>query len=313
MAPPQRSAAQAGQRVGAWRLLGLLGRGGMGEVWLAERDDGAWRGEAAVKLLREELAGHDVMARFALERQALARLSHPHIARLLDAGHTPEGRPYVVMERVRGQPIDRACEGRSLAERLALFLQLADAVAHAHRKLLLHRDLKPSNVLVDEAGDVKLLDFGIAKALAGDAGPGFTGLSRTASEATRLGQRAFSPHYASPEHLRGEPVGVASDVFSLGVLLSEVLTGRRPHGEGAASALAAAHAVLEDAPSPPSALFEPGRPATQGLTRQALLGDIDAIVLRALEKLPERRYASVEALAADLQAHLAGAPVVAPE
>jgi eukaryotic-like serine/threonine-protein kinase len=320
--PAPEAAARGGQRVGPWRLVSLLGRGGMGEVWLAERDDGAWRGEAAVKLLQRGMDSQAVLARFALERQALARLAHPHIARLLDAGVSGDGMPYFVMERVRGQPIDRACEGRPLAERLGLFLQLADAVAHAHGKLLLHRDLKPSNVLVDEAGDVKLLDFGIAKALAGspsDTGTHPGGLGSLGSlgglgmavDATQIGPRAFSPHYASPEHLRGEPVGVASDVFSLGVLLSEMLTGRRPHGDEAASALVAARAVLDVPPRPPSALFEAHRPAARGLARAELLGDIDAVVLRALDKAAERRYASVEALAADLRAHLAGYPVSA--
>jgi eukaryotic-like serine/threonine-protein kinase len=315
-APAPEAAARGGQRVGPWRLVSLLGRGGMGEVWLAERDDGAWRGEAAVKLLQRGMDSQAVLARFALERQALARLAHPHIARLLDAGVSDDGMPYFVMERVRGQPIDRACEGRPLAERLGLFLQLADAVAHAHGKLLLHRDLKPSNVLVDEAGDVKLLDFGIAKALAGsssDTGthPGGLGSLRMAVDATQIGPRAFSPHYASPEHLRGEPVGVASDVFSLGVLLCELLTGRRPHGDAAASALVAARAVLDVPPRPPSALFEAHRPAARGLARAELQGDIDAVVLRALDKAAERRYASVEAMAADLRAHLAGYPVSA--
>ncbi len=307
--PAAEPPARAGQRLGPWRLVGLLGRGGMGEVWLAERDDGAWHGEAAVKVLQRGMDSRAVLARFALERQALARLAHPHIARLLDAGVTPDGMPYFVMERVRGQPIDRACEGRSLAERLHLFLQLADAVAHAHRKLLLHRDLKPSNVMVDEAGEVKLLDFGIAKALAGaDAAtaPGASG-----GEATAFGLRAFSPHYASPEYLRGEPVGTATDVFSLGVLLSEMLTGQRPHGAGAASALAAARAVLDEPARPPSALLQAGRPQGQGLTAGELAGDIDAIVLRALEKSVERRYASVDAMAADLRRHLAGYPVSA--
>ncbi len=306
---PVPPAVQGGQRLGAWRLVSLLGRGGMGEVWLAERDDGAWRGEAAVKVLQRGMDSHGVLARFALERQALARLAHPHIARLLDAGVTDNGMPYFVMERVRGQPIDRACEGRPLGERLRLVLQLADAVAHAHRKLLLHRDLKPSNVLVDESGEVKLLDFGIAKAL---AGPGSgTDSAGAGLDATQIGPRAFSPHYASPEHLRGEPVGVASDVFSLGVLLCEVLTGRRPHGDAAGSALAAARAVLDEPPRPPSALFDAERPAARGLSRAELLGDIDAIALRALEKPVERRYPSVEALATDLRRHLAGYPVSA--
>jgi serine/threonine protein kinase/tetratricopeptide (TPR) repeat protein len=313
-AEPPAGAVRAGQRLGAWRLVSPIGRGGMGEVWLAERADGAWRGEAAVKLLQRGLDSRAVLARFAQERQALARLQHPNIAHLLDAGATPDGLPYFVMERVRGQRIDQACAGRPLAERLRLLLQLADAVSHAHRKLLLHRDLKPGNVLVTEAGEVKLLDFGIAKALAGPGGrggevgpgddPGDAG-----AEATQLGLRPFSPHYASPEQLRGEPVGTASDVFGLGVLMAVVLTGRKPHGDGEAGVLAAARAVLDDPPVPPSRLFDPTLPAARGLTRAELAGDIDAIVLHALHKAPEQRYPSVDALAADLRAHLAGDPV----
>jgi eukaryotic-like serine/threonine-protein kinase len=154
-----------GERFGAWMLVEPLGSGGMGQVWLAERADGAFSGQAAIKLLKPGMDSAAVLARFAQEQQALARLAHPHIARLLDAGRSADGRPFFVMEHVAGQPIDRACEGQPLPARLALFLQLADAVAHAHRHLLVHRDLKPSNVLVDGERQVKLLDFGIAKAL----------------------------------------------------------------------------------------------------------------------------------------------------
>lgn len=161
----EASAGQAGEHLGAWRLVRPLGSGGMGEVWLAERADGAYQGEAAVKLLKRGMDSAAVLKRFAQERQALARLDHAHIARLFDAGLSPAGLPFFVMERVQGQPIDQACAGLPLEERLALFLQLTDAVSHAHRHLLVHRDLKPSNVLVNEERQVKLLDFGIAKAL----------------------------------------------------------------------------------------------------------------------------------------------------
>jgi hypothetical protein len=281
--------SRVGERLGPWRITARLGSGGMGEVWRAERDDGAWRGTAAVKLLKRGMDSAAVLARFRLEQQALARLAHPHIARLIDAGRTADGRPYFVMEEVAGRPIDEACAGRPLHERLALFLQLADAVAHAHRNLLVHRDLKPGNVLVTADGQVKLLDFGIAKALeAGD------------SDATVVGERPYTPHYASPEQVRGEPLSTATDVYSLGVLLYVLLTGRRPCGHDATSPTAAARSVLDEAAARPSQWGD-----------RALRGDLDNIVLKALEKPVERRYASVEALAADLRAHLAGYPVSA--
>ena len=211
---------RSGQRLGAWRIVSRLGSGGMGEVWLARRDDGAFQGEAAVKVLRRGMDSAAVLARFAQERQALAQLAHPHIARLLDAGRTADGLPYFVMERVVGQALDRACEGRSLEDRLQLFLQLADAVSYAHRRGLVHRDLKPGNVLCGEDGQVKLLDFGIAKAL--DPQEGADGMT------TLGGARPYTPHYASPEQVRGEPVTAATDVYSLGVVLYQLLTGARP-------------------------------------------------------------------------------------
>jgi len=293
-----------GQRVGAWRIVARLGSGGMGEVWLAERADGAFQGEAAIKVLRRGMDSEGVLARFALERQALARLTHPHIARLLDAGTTPDDRPCFVMEHVRGRPIDEAGRGLPLPARLALFLQLADAVSHAHRNLLVHRDLKPSNVLVDAEGKVKLLDFGIAKALdpleGGDAG------------LTLADERPFTPHYASPEQVRGEPVSTATDIYSLGVLLYVLLTGRRPYGRGATTPREAARSVLEEQPTRPSTLApEPVGDPQWPATRRRLAGDLDTIVLKALAKATTERYASVDALAADLRAHLAGLPISA--
>ncbi len=300
-----RPADRQGQRLGAWQLLALLGSGGMGEVWLARRADGAFDGQAAVKLLKRGMDSDAVLARFAQEQRALARLSHPHIARLLDAGRSPDGLPYFVMERVQGRPLDEAAAALPLRERLALFLQLADAVAHAHRHLLVHRDLKPGNVLVDEEGRVKLLDFGIAKALAlhGEDAGNPQPATQGGTQATTL--LAFTPHFASPEQVRGEPVSTATDQYSLGVLLYLLLTGQRPYGHDADSALAAAQAVLEQEPRRPSAVV------ADAALRRALAGDLDNVVLKALEKAPERRYPSVETLAADLRAHLAGFPVSA--
>jgi hypothetical protein len=302
------SAGHAGERLGAWQLVRLLGTGGMGEVWLAERVDGAYRGEAAVKLLKRGLDSKAVLQRFAQERQALARLDHAHIARLYDAGLSTAGLPYFVMEHVQGQPIDLACVGLPLEARLALFLQLADAVSHAHRHLLVHRDLKPSNVLVNAEGQVKLLDFGIAKALdpLDDSG---------VAEQTQPGQRPFTPTHASPEQVRGEAVSTATDVYSLGVLLYQLLTGQRPYGRSAHSPAEAARAVLDEAPTRPSQLSLPEGDASSSrawlATRQRLKGDLDNILLKALEKEVDRRYANVDQFAADLRATLGGFPVSA--
>ncbi len=297
------ASALVGQRLGLWTLTGPLGHGGMGDVLRARRSDGAYERQAAIKILKRGMDSAALLARFAQEQRALARLNHPHIARLFDAGLTPDQRPYFVMDLVEGQAIDRAVQGRTLDERLRLFLQLADAVAYAHRQLLVHRDLKPSNVLVDGQGQVKLLDFGIAKALeAGDAD----------AATTQQGQRPFTPHYASPEQVRGEPVGTGTDIYSLGVLLYQLLTGLRPYGRDATTPQAAARCVLEESPTKPSALSPSLNADPQWLaTRRRLAGDLDNILLKALEKPIERRYATVEALAADVQAFLDGYPVSA--
>lgn len=299
LSTPATATGHPGLRLGPWLLTAPLGSGGMGEVWLALRDDGAYAGEAAIKLLKRGMDSAAVLLRFAQERQALARLDHPHIARLMDAGLSPQGLPYFVMERAQGRPIDAVCADLPLETRLRLFLQLADAVAHAHRHLLVHRDLKPGNVLVTADQQVKLLDFGIAKAL-------------DPQDTEHTQARPFTPSHASPEQVRGEPVSTATDVYSLGVLLYQLLTGQRPYGRGARTPQALAQAVLNEAPTRPSSLGEPREPSPDWWrTRKRLKGDLDNILLKSLEKDPARRYASVEALAGDLRAHLAGRPVSA--
>ena len=308
--PTASSSARIGQRLGAWEIVRPVGSGGMGEVFEARRADGSYEGRAAVKLLKRGMDSTAVLRRFAQERQALARLSHPHIARLLDAGASEDGLPYFVLDYVQGQPIDEAVKGLPLAARLRLFLQLADAVAHAHRNLLVHRDLKPGNVLVDEQGQVKLLDFGIAKAL--DPLEGIDGQGGADSNTTVGGQRPYTPNYASPEQVRGEPVSTATDIYSLGVLLYQMLTGVRPTGRDATTPAQAARSVLEDEPTRPSRLSAREAIDPQwSATRKTLEGDLDNILLKALEKTPDRRYASIDAMAADVTAFLQGRPVSA--
>ncbi|MBK6851712.1 MAG: serine/threonine protein kinase [Burkholderiales bacterium] len=304
LAPASRHAAspdRQGERLGPWQIVGAIGHGGMGDVYEVRRADGSFEGRAAAKLLRRGLDSTAVLARFAQEQQALARLNHPHIARLFDAGRSAEGLPFFVMELVDGHPIDQACKPLALEARLGLFLQLADAVAHAHRHLLVHRDLKPSNVLVTHDGQVKLLDFGIAKAL---------DPAEADASTTQAGVRPYTPHYASPEQIRGEPVGTATDLYSLGVLLYLLLTGVRPYGRDATTPQQAARSALEDEPSRPSSLPpDLVGDATWLATRKQLQGDLDNILLKALAKPVEQRYASVDALAADVRAHLGGFPV----
>jgi eukaryotic-like serine/threonine-protein kinase len=309
-APDSAVPDREGQRFGAWQIVGPLGSGGMGDVFEAHRADGSYNGRAAVKLLKRGMDSVAVLKRFAQERQALARLNHPHIAHLFDAGLSPDGLPFFAMEFVAGVPIDEAVRGLPLNARLNLFLQLADAVAYAHRNLLVHRDLKPGNVLVTAEGQVKLLDFGIAKAL--DPVSVADADSNHNSNTTAGVIRPYTPNYASPEQVRGEPVSTATDIYSLGVLLYQLLTGVRPTGRTAATAMEAARSVLEEQPTRPSSLSAGLTADPQWLrTRKHLQGDLDNVLLKALEKPVERRYASVDALAADVRAYLTGHPVSA--
>jgi eukaryotic-like serine/threonine-protein kinase len=285
-------------RVGPYRVVGEAGRGGMGTVYLAERDDAQFRQRVALKLVRgASLADEHLLRRFREERQILASLAHPHIARLLDGGVTAEGLPYFAMEYVEGVPIDRYCAANALSveRRIELFCTVCDAVEHAHRRLVVHRDLKPSNLLVTGAGEVKLLDFGIARLLA-------PAEAEAEAPRTEAGHRLLTPEYASPEQVRGEAVTTATDVYSLGVLLYLLLSGRSPYAAARGAPHELARAILETVPERPSA-------AAPGPLARRLRGDLDTIVLRALHKEPERRYASVHALAADLRRHLAGEPV----
>jgi serine/threonine-protein kinase len=286
-----------GRVIGRYRLLTELGEGGMGVVYLAERIDGQFEQQVAVKLLKQGLISEEARRRFLQERQILARLQHPAIARLLDGGVTDDGTPFFVMERVDGWHVTAFCAERALRtdDRLRLFLEICAAVQYAHRNLIVHRDLKPSNILVDESGRVKLLDFGIAKLLA-DGDAALAGSSHSVV-------RALTLDYAAPEQLRGEAVSTSTDVYALGVLLHELLTGVRPHRGERVSELE--RAILEETPLSPSARVESGD------VRRRLTGDLDRIVLKALQKSPERRYPSAEAFAIDIQRHLEGLPVSA--
>ncbi len=290
-------------RVGPWRLEVEVGRGGMGTVWRARRDDGAFEQTVAVKFVRPEFATDLLRRRMAVERRILAGLEHENIARLLDGGVTAEGVPYLVLEFVDGEPIDAWCDHRALtvAERLRLFLIVCSAVEFAHRKLVLHRDIKSSNVLVDERGRPKLLDFGIAKLL---------GAEPSEEDWTALGfAQPLTPEWASPEQLRGDALTTASDVYSLGVLLCSMLTGERPHRWTGQSPGELARQIEESGGSPVAWLLR--RSASPGVERGALRGDLERIVGRALAAEPERRYGSAAELAADIERLLDGRAVTA--
>ena len=318
------SPSLSGQVLGAYRLLSLIGQGGMGSVWLAERCDGRFEGRAAVKLLNIAVMGRAGEERFRREGNILARLTHPNIARLTDAGVSPTGQPYLVLEHVDGQTIDAYCDEHTIGieARLQLFLDVLEAVAHAHANLVVHRDIKPGNVLVSVAGHVKLLDFGIAKLLEDDEGR--SGATRSA-EAAPLTRDAWAatPAYAAPEQVAGGMVTTATDVYALGVLLYVLLTGTHPAGAAASSPLTLMHAIVDVEPRRPSDVVD--LPETRealtlhaarcGTTaarlRRVLRGDLDTIVAKALKKKSAERYASVTALADDLRRFLRHEPISA--
>ena len=290
---------RSGEVVGSYRLLRSLAEGGMGSVWLAERTDGIIDRPIALKLPRGDWQRNGFAARLALEREILASLNHPNIARLYDAGFSSDGQPFLAMEYVEGFRIDEYCRNRELGlkARLALFLQVAKAVSYAHAKLIVHRDIKPANILVTDDGQVRLLDFGIAKML--EAGPA------RASGLTEAAGRVFTPDYASPEQIAGASITIASDVYSLGVNLYELLTRVRPYRLEGDSGEPLEDAILHADPARPSKVAaEPG-------IRRALRGDLDVILLKSLEKAPEDRYATVNAFVEDIERFLHDRPVVA--
>jgi serine/threonine protein kinase/Tfp pilus assembly protein PilF len=304
-------APAAGRRIGAYRTERVLGEGGMGVVYEASRADDQFRQRVAVKLLKGTVHSDAALRRFRQERQILATLDHPHIARLLDGGVTPEGQPYFVLEYVDGQPINKYCEEKRLGirERLMLFRDVCSAVQYAHQNLIVHRDLKPGNILVTPEGQVKLLDFGIAKLLRegeDDDAP-----------LTRTGVHVMTPEYASPEQVRGAGITTSTDVYSLGVVLYELLTGTRPFHLKDRILGEMERIICEQEPTRPSTVItRSGSAATIGemkpdRLRRALAGDLDNIVLLAMRKEPQRRYPSPEALSEDIRRHLSGEPVAA--
>ena len=294
-----RAEEQPGNQIGPYRLLRELGVGGMGTVWLAERTDGTFKRQVALKLPRAEWTDRGLSERMARERAVLASLNHPNIAQMYDAGWAGDGRPYLALEYVDGEPIDAWCRNRAAppAERVRLFVDIVRAVAFAHAKLVIHRDLKPSNVLVDADGRVKLLDFGIAKLLASDQGQ----VSET--ELTQLSGRALTLNYAAPEQILGQPISTAADTYSLGVMLFELLTGERPYRLARDSRGALEEAIVSIDPPLPSSV------ATDKTAARALRGDLDAIILKALSKQPEQRYETAAAFADDLERWLDQRPV----
>ena len=309
-----------GERVGPYRIVREVGRGGMGSVFLADRADDAFQKFVAIKIIRRGLDTDDILRRFRSERQILARLDHPNITRLLDAGSTDDGLPYFVMEYIEGEPIDQYCDGHKLnvTERLKLFQAVCAAVGYAHQNLVIHRDIKPGNILVTNEGVPRLLDFGIAKLFAVEA---------EQMDATLTIARRLTPEFASPEQLRGEPSTTVSDVYSLGVLLYLLLTGHRPHRTFAGNPEELTNAILSKDPErpsievtraedTPSGCITPEsvsatREGTPERLRRRLQGDLDNIVLMALRKEPQRRYASADRFSEDISRHLGSLPVIA--
>jgi serine/threonine protein kinase len=308
--PTKPILSRVGNRVGVYQLLEEIGQGGMGSVYRAARADGQYEKQVAVKLVRSGYDTESVLERFRHERQILASLDHPNIARLLDGGTTDDGLPYLVMELIEGIPVDEYCNQHSLSisQRLQLFQQVCAAVQYAHQRLVIHRDIKPGNILVTSAGTPKLLDFGIAKIFD----------PTSASEATLL--HPLTPEYASPEQIRGEPITTASDVYSLGVVLYRLLTGQSPYRVETRSPTELARAITETEPLRPSAVVVRGNNASPPFSeregsaaklRRRLIGDLDNIALMALRKQAQRRYGSVERLAEDIRRYLEGLPVTA--
>jgi eukaryotic-like serine/threonine-protein kinase len=294
----------SGSRVGAYELREELGRGGMGVVYRAERVDGSVQQQVAIKLVRRELLDSDMRRRFLLERQTLAAMDHPNIARLIDAAELDDGTPYYVMEFVAGVPITDYCarEQLSYRQRVELFRKVCDAVTQAHRNLIVHRDLKPGNILVTADGVPKLLDFGIAKMLLANA-------AEVSAEQTATQHRYFSPQYAAPEQILGAPIGVGCDVYALGLLLFELLSGARAFDFSDLSAGQIERLITSVPPLPPSQVAASNGASSQ--LQRELRGDLDGIVLRCLRKSASERYASVEQLEADLGNYLHGLPVQA--
>ena len=306
-----------GRVFGAYKIVREIGRGGMGSVYLATRIDDQFRRRVALKAIKPELADEHTLRRFQNERQALAVLDHPNIIRLLDGGQSEDGLPYLVMDYVEGVAIDEHCASHKLtvAERLELFRTVCTAVHYAHQNLVVHRDLKPGNILVTPEGVPKLLDFGIAKLLRPEYSAHAIGITRT-----RL--QPMTPKYASPEQVMGQPITTASDIYALGVVLYELLTGHHPFEQQVTSELALEQAIVSLDPEKPSVAvthvdretavmlnrFREARP--ESLSR-ALSGDLDMIVLKAMRKEPQRRYASVEHLSEDVRRHVEGLPVLA--
>ncbi|HEY1184454.1 MAG TPA: serine/threonine-protein kinase [Bryobacteraceae bacterium] len=297
-----RAEAPAPETIGAYRVVKEIGRGGMGVVYLGERADGQYRKQVAIKLITAAHPDAQTGRRFERERQILAQLEHPGIARLLDGGATAGGQPYFIMEYVDGLPLLEFCRRGPLgvSERLLLFLQIADAVAYAHRRLIVHRDLKPGNILVTAEGQAKLLDFGLGQIIGGQQ-PG--------DEITQAGPAPMTPAYASPEQIRGESYTVAGDVYSLGVILFELLAGRRPY-PATTNYLDLARAIC-DADAPPLADAVDANAPHAASLRRRLRGDLETIVAKALEKDPRRRYPTVDEFAADLRRFQEGRPVMA--
>jgi serine/threonine protein kinase len=288
-------------RFGPWRVSREIGRGGMGIVYLAIRDDAQFQKRAALKLIRAGMDTAELLLRFRHERQILASLDHPYIARLIDGGTTPEGRPFLVMEYVEGLRIDHWCRERGLTveDRCRLFLKVCEAASYAHRSLVVHRDLKPGNILIAADGSPKLLDFGVAKLLTPDRDPALTAAGPP-----------LTPDYASPEQVLGQPITTAADIYSLGAVLYKLLTGAKPHRLDSATPAEVERAVCQTEIPRPSAAVDRRLPNARRVRRR-LAGDLDNIVMMALRKEPERRYSSVDQFADDVRRHLDGRPVQA--